>query len=287
MTSMISIKCGAAHTSHSSSRASSRTVNLSVGKIYSGFPRINELKLGGSSMASKAPIGSWGKSLVIRNNSTVKHIPSLTKIRPSAVNTRSLTRSCAYCHDETFIHHIKNCPVLQEKNKTQVRNNYKGKQQQFDEQLLNDQRLKEQQYFAKEALIAEKHLLKQLEEPVKYTGYSFLDAVKSSEKPIQRKVSFKDDSENLMKPPCEIKVFNEDDTPTQISSDEEEPIIESSVTAWKPKRLRKEPSVNDAINAKITVLEEELKVYDTGCWADACEIEDLQEEINKLRYTLQ
>jgi len=55
-----------------------------------------------------------------------------------------------------------------------------------------------------------------------------------------RHVAFKDDSENLMKPPCETKVFNTGDAPSAINDEEEEEeiLLKPSATAWRPRRLR-------------------------------------------------
>ena len=33
----------------------------------------------------------------------------------------------------------------------------------------------------------------------------------------KKKVTFKNDSENLMTPPCEVKLYNKDDSPSQIN----------------------------------------------------------------------
>ena len=57
-----------------------------------------------------------------------------------------------------------------------------------------------------------------------------------------RRVTFKDDSESLMKPPCDTKVFNKEDAPWTISSDEEQEddivLLKMSANAWKPRHLR-------------------------------------------------
>ena len=264
--STISIICGPPQ------KASYNGRSNGYAREQGGYERVNTLKsetgYRPSVAVQRAPIGSWGKKLVVTDGSTVKHVcySSLCNYHVSPPKAQS----CAYCHDEESIHHIKNCPVLHAKNKKQAESN-----------LARKQHHKEQQYFAAEARIAEQVRVNQVEESVKY---SFLDAAIASGKVATRKVSFKDDSKNLMKPPCETKVFDKDDAPSQISSDDEEVILESSPTAWKPKRLR---NMNDSINAEILVLETELASFTKGCWADDCEIEELEDDIKILKSTLQ
>ena len=58
----------------------------------------------------------------------------------------------------------------------------------------------------------------------------------------QRRVRFKGDSENLMKPPCEIKVYNVDEAPSVISAPsplEETIALIRSAGAWRPRIFRK------------------------------------------------
>lgn len=81
------------------------------------------------------------------------------------------------------------------------------------------------------------------------------------EKPckVGKKVSFKDDSENLMKPPCMKKVFDADEPATAISSDEEEPAPEKIIIsnkAWRPKNARRKQVLHAPIEeAQLRILE--------------------------------
>ena len=104
---------------------------------------------------------------------------------------------------------------------------------------------------------------------------------------VSKKVSFKDDSENLMKPPCDTKVFNKEDPPSSISDDEEdkeEIVLTRSANAWKPKWRR--PQGDQLILDQIKEKEAELTSYSTDSWADSCEIEELEAEIEELRAKL-
>ena len=109
---------------------------------------------------------------------------------------------------------------------------------------------------------------------------------------VSKKVSFKDDSENLMKPPCDTKVFNTEDPPSSISDEEEEEeviLLTRSANAWKPKRLREEPKV---VNPKKKWHDELLAIWrkeyeaSTNSWADIADLADDLAIINGLRLEL-
>ena len=113
---------------------------------------------------------------------------------------------------------------------------------------------------------------------------------------VSKKVSFKDDSENLMKPPCDTKVFNTEDPPSSISDEEEEEeviLLTRSANAWKPKRLREEPKVvNPKTNQKQAWHDELLAIWrkeyeaSTNSWADIADLADDLATINALRQEL-
>ena len=113
---------------------------------------------------------------------------------------------------------------------------------------------------------------------------------------VTKKVSFKDDSENLMKPPCDTKVFNTEDPPSSISDDEEdkeEIVLTRSANAWKPKRLREEPKVVTPKTDQKQVWHDKLlaiwrKEYEasTNSWADTADLCDDLATINALRLEL-
>ena len=107
-----------------------------------------------------------------------------------------------------------------------------------------------------------------------------------------KRVSFKDDSENLMKPPCDTKVFNKEDPPSSVSDEEEEEeeiLLKSSANAWKPRRHFKEITSRtecQLILDQIKEKETELASYSVDSWADSCEIEELEAEIHELKAKL-
>ena len=108
-----------------------------------------------------------------------------------------------------------------------------------------------------------------------------------------RRVTFKDDSENLMKPPCDTKVFNKEDAPWTISSDEEQEddivLLKCSANAWKPKRFWKMPMTaheRQLILDEIAEKEKDLKACNADSWADDAEIEELTDAIKALKAKL-
>ena len=113
---------------------------------------------------------------------------------------------------------------------------------------------------------------------------------------VTKKVSFKDDSENLMKPPCDTKVFNTEDPPSSISDEEEEEeviLLTRSANAWKPKRLREEPKVvtpktdqKQAWHDKLLAIWRKEYEASTNSWADISDLADDLAIINALRLEL-
>jgi len=96
-----------------------------------------------------------------------------------------------------------------------------------------------------------------------------------------------------MKPPCDTKVFNKEDAPWAISSDEEQEddiiLLKRSANAWKPKRFWKMPMTaheRQFILDEIAEKEEDLKACNTDSWADDAEIEDLTNAIEALKAKL-
>ena len=103
---------------------------------------------------------------------------------------------------------------------------------------------------------------------------------------VTKKVSFKDDSENLMKPPCDTKVFNTEDPPTSISDedDEEEIVLTRSANAWKPKRLRQKTEQEE--HDELLAIWRKDYENSTGGWADTADLADDLATINALRVNL-
>jgi len=104
---------------------------------------------------------------------------------------------------------------------------------------------------------------------------------------VSKKVSFKDDSENLMKPPCDTKVFNKEDPPSSISDDEEdkeEIVLTRSANAWKPKRIRQKTDQEQ--HDELLAIWKREYAASTGSWADEADLSDDLATINALRQDL-
>ena len=246
--------------------------------------------------------GSWGKKLTISLSQAkpeqwkrVSRPTTLRKVSEKA--DQKPKRPCAYCKEEGC--HIKTCDKLAAKNLRKAQSSRKAKEQ-----------AKKQKWLAAEARIAEQVRKAQEQEEVvevveessdssdsEVDDYpSLTTAIASGNVTTQRgtnwgafrRVTFKDDSENLMKPPCDTKVFNKEDAPSAISDEEDEEeviLLKPSANAWKPRRLRtshEQQLILDEIKEK----EAELASYSTDSWADSAEIEELEEEIEELRAKL-
>lgn len=103
---------------------------------------------------------------------------------------------------------------------------------------------------------------------------------------VAKSVSFKNDSENLMKPPCDTKVFNKEDPPSSISEDdeeEEEIVLTRSANAWKPKRLRQ--TDQEQHDELLAIWRKDYEASD-GSWGDQADLTDDLATINALRQEL-
>lgn len=250
-----------------------------------------------------APQGSWRTKLAVTDTTSVQHRQQSKPKKKAVSPGRKLTRSCAYCHDEENIHHIRDCNVLAEKNLKKTEFLRKHKEEKKHAKLrAAEARIAEQVRFAQMAKetpeVMEEETSGSESEVESDEEFPALTAAitsghvtvkRGSSWGASRRVTFKDDSENLMKPPCETKVFNTDDAPTSISDEEEEEIIlKSSAGAWKPRRSRTAiPSKeHQLILDDIKDKEAELASYSIDSWADACEIEELEEDIKALKAKL-
>ena len=104
---------------------------------------------------------------------------------------------------------------------------------------------------------------------------------------VAKSVSFKNDSENLMKPPCETKVFNKEDPPSSISEDdedEEEIVLTRAANAWKPKRLRQKTD-QEQHDELLAIWRKDYEASD-GTWGDQADLDDNLATINALRQEL-
>jgi hypothetical protein len=247
--------------------------------------------------------GSWGKKLTISLSQAKpeqwKKVSRPTTLRKVSEKAVAPSRPCAYCKEEGC--HIRTCDKLAAKNLRKAQSSRKAKEQ-----------AKKQKWLAAEARIAEQVRRAQEQEQVvevveessdsdsEVDEYPALTAaIASGRVTVKRgpRVSFKDDSENLMKPPCDIKVFNKEDAPSAISDEEEEDVIllqkaqdifKPSANAWRPRRRSTGMTAHERqiILDQIKEKEAELASYSTDSWADSCEIEELEAEIQELNAKL-
>ena len=315
--SSFTIKCGPAHKSRQSfnrrpefqGRKTTRVEDLKRSALsnnhFSALASDDDFKPRPSQTRVAEPMGSWRRKLTVIDTTSVLHTArqSSKSIKRVVSPGHKLNRSCAYCHDEDHPHHIRDCPVLAEKNRTKAqssRNHKEDKKQaklraaeaRLAEQVRISQMKKETQEVEEETSGSESEVEIGEEFP------ALTSAIASGRVTVKRgtnwgafrRVTFKDDSENLMKPPCETKTFNTLDAPITISDDDEDEIVlKPSAGAWKPRRLQESEVVSperQSILDEITEKEVELKSYGNDSWADACEIEELEEEIMALRKKL-
>ena len=247
--------------------------------------------------------GSWGKKLTISLSQAkpeqwkeVSRPTTLRKVSEKA--DQKPKRPCAYCKEEGC--HIRRCDKLAAKNLRKAEASRKAKEQ-----------ARKQKWLAAEARIAEQVRRAQEQEQVEVVEESsdssdsevdeypaLTAAIASGHVTVKRgrRVSFKDDSENLMKPPCDTKVFNTEDAPSAISDEDEEDVIllqkaqdifKPSANAWRPRRRTGMTShERQLILDQIKEKEAELASYSTDSWADSCEIEALEAEIEELNAKL-
>ena len=244
---------------------------------HQSFPAI------GNAVAHKAT-GSWGRKLNVTNTDTIRGTGTVIKCGfKKRTPTKMVTRSCAYCHDEENIHHIRDCPVLVAKNRAHAEAKKKQKQEMRSAQLEQA-----------EAMLAAKFAPHPVDEAINRGQVS----VRSKPKKIDlkdnrfegldddedfqphRSVSFKgDDVDTLMKPPCETKIFDTDAPASNVSSDEDTQVYpeekeyllkKRSNTAWKPK-------FKMTAHKQQKQLDDEKKVKKQR-WADICDDESDDED---------
>lgn len=296
--SSFTIKCGPSHKSRQSfnrrpefqGHKTTRVDDLKRAALsnnhFSALATDADFKPRPSQAKVAAPMGSWRRKLTVIDTTSVLHTSrqSSKSIKRVVSPGQKLGRSCAYCHDEG--HHIMDCSVLAEKNRKKTEYSKKHKRDKSQARL-----------YAAEARIAEQVRIAQLKNEVVQEETSEDFPALSSTVVVQektnwgafRRVSFQGDSENLMKPPCETKIFDKNDSPSSISDEEEEIVLKTSAGAWKPRRLQESEMVSperQSILNEIAEKEVELKSYGNDSWADACEIEELEEEIMALRKKL-
>jgi len=243
--------------------------------------------------------GSWGKKLTVNKapvSNSRRVAVRVQQAKPQPPKEEKQGRPCAYCKEHG--HHIKRCDKLAEKNAKKAEWNRKEKARKAEEKKK-----------AAEARLAEMFRIAQQQKEQAAVVEESSDSDSSSgeeedypalptvAKAKTRRVTFKDDSENLMKPPCDTKVFDKEKPASSISDDDEEEVIllekaqellKPSANAWKPRRRRTGMTTHERqlILDQIKEKEAELASFSTDSWADSAEIEELEAEIEELNAKL-
>ncbi len=246
---------------------------------------------------AQAVQGSWGKKLTVNQapvSNSRRVAARIQQTKPQPPKEQKQGRPCAYCKE--LGHHIKHCPVLAAKNAKKAEWSRKNKARKAEEKRK-----------AAEARLAEQFRLAQLakEEAAQVVEEGSSDessddedfpelkaaiasgAVSTHRGQPKRKVTFKDDSENLMKPPCDTKVFDKTEPASAISDEEEEEeviLLKPSANAWKPKRLRQNTEQEE--HDKLLAIWRKDYEASTGSWADSADLMDDLATINALRQNL-
>lgn len=250
--------------------------------------------------------GSWCKKLTISlSQAKPERWTSVSNKRSVAVKVQQAKpqpptaekngRPCAYCKEDGC--HIKRCEKLAEKNRKRTEWNRKEKAR----------KTKERKQAAEARLVEMFRIAQQEQQATVVEESSDSDSSSGEEedypalptvaKAKTRRVTFKDDSENLMKPPCDTKVFDKEKPASSISDDDEEEVIllekaqellKPSANAWKPRRRRTGMTTHERqlILDQIKEKEAELASFSTDSWADSAEIEELEAEIEELNAKL-
>ena len=245
--------------------------------------------------AAMAAKGSWGKKLKVNTapvSNSRRVAARIQQAKPQPPKEEKQGRPCAYCKDQGC--HIKRCDKLAEKNRRRTEWKRKEKARKAEEKrkaaearLAEMFRIAQQQ--KQQAAVVEEYSDSE-ESSSEEEDYPALPTVAKAE---TRRVTFKGDSENLMKPPCQTKVFDKEQPASVISDDDEEvilleaaqDILKPSATAWRPKRLRISPE-RQLIIDQIKEKEAELASFSSDSWADSAEIEELEDEIEDLKAKL-
>ena len=247
---------------------------------------------------AQAVQGSWGKKLTVNQApvSNSRYVAAkVQQAKPQPPQEQKQGRSCAYCKEHG--HHIRRCDKLAEKNRKKAEWSRKNRAHKAAEKKrAAEARLAEQFRIAQQAKEQVVVVEESSDSDSDGDDWPAMTAAIASgkvttQRGTSRRVTFKDDSENLMKPPCDTKVFNKEDAPSAISDEEEEEeviLLKPCANAWKPRLLRTGMTSHERqiILDEIKEKEAELASYSTDSWADACEIEELEEQIEELRTKL-
>ena len=243
--------------------------------------------------AAMAAKGSWGKKLKVNTapvSNSRRVAARIQQAKPQPPKEEKQGRPCAYCKDQGC--HIKRCDKLAEKNRRRTEWKRKEKARKAEEKRK-----------AAEARLVERFRIAQQQKEAAVEEYSDSEESSSEEedypalptvaKAETRRVTFKGDSENLMKPPCQTKVFDKEQPASAISDDDEEEVIlleaakdilKPSANAWRPKRLRQK--TNQEQHDELLAIWRKDYEASTGSWADSADLMDDLATINALRQNL-
>ena len=300
----LTIQCGPSHKarrcgpSHKGRRPQKQTVGSYFGNIstsgaqkFSTKPTTRKMTIQGPAVAAAiAPRGAWGNGRFRLSNQQV------TEFRRTKhqVQTSTGVGECRYCHEN---HDIQNCHKLKFKNQRRVE---WAEKEAISKQALKDEMAQQKRDMA-EALLAErvrKAMEKKNPEPVEEDSESESDySDEEDEKSLRRRVTFANDSDCLMKPePTQVKEFDTTEPATAVSSDEEDTVADAtyfaskrSAGAWQPRRredvIHEDTKVSKLKN-ELVEMEKELAGMDNDSWADACDIDDLEGDIDDIKKQL-
>ena len=237
----------------------------------------------GNAVAHKAT-GSWGKKLKVTNTETVRGTGTVIKCGfKKREPVKKLTRSCAYCHNEEDIHHIRDCPVLVEKNRTRAEAKKKQKQEIRAAQIKQAEDMlvaKFNIHPVDEAINRGYVSVRSKKEKVNMKNNRFNGLSEDDDFKPRHRVSFwGDNPETIMKPPCVTKVYYKEDPPSAISSDEECQVLPDEVEYLKQKRTNTawKPKFQKTAHEQQKQLDAEKQVKKTR-WADMADDEDSDDE---------
>jgi hypothetical protein len=237
-----------------------------------------------------APRGAWGNGRFRPSNQRV------TELRRATPQLQTTTvAECHYCHHD---HHISVCPKLAEKN----RRNAEWADNEAAAKKARKAEMAHQKRERAEALLAErvrKSMEKKNPEPVEEDSESESDSSdeEEEEQTLRRRVTFANDSDCLMKPePTHVKEFDTTEPATAVSSDEEDTSADASyfaskrsAGAWQPRRREAVPHEDSTVaklKKELAEMEKELAGMGNDSWADACDIDDLEEDIDDIKKQL-
>ena len=258
----------------SNNRFSALAIDTSVKRAATGFR-------GPRPSAAAAATGSWRSRMTV-NTAPVKE-KRCVPVSKQAPAKKVLTRLCAYCHDKVNVHHIRDCPILAEKNRLKAEKSRQQKAIMREEKKRQAElRLAEQVRLAQKQSKVTVEVIDDIESDSDDDSNADTDfprlqaAIESGFVSTRRgslSVSFKDDNvDTLLKPPCETKIFDSDAPPTAVSSDEdtqtypdEEEYLKRkrAKTAWKPRFQMTAHEQQKQLDAQKKVKKER--------WADICD----------------